>query len=140
MYFPGPDVLFPVAGICDLFLALGGGVLYKTFCLKVEFLELKKCSDVVGPRAGDLVELFQDQSDLFSSGFSFRFLRLGDSKYALFKGGARNLQEGIFPSQKRFLLMMREVLTGQTSLQREQGKNIVVHFIIFSLPSPIKFT
>lgn len=49
-----------------------------------------------------------------------------------------NLQEGIFPSQERFLLTLSEVLTGQNSLQREQGKNIVVHFIIFSPPSPIK--
>lgn len=51
-----------------------------------------------------------------------------------------NLQEGIFPSQKIFLLMLSEVVTDQNSLQREQGNNIVVHFIIFSPPSPIKLT
>lgn len=58
LVFSGRDVLFPVTGICNLFLALGDGVLYKTFCLRVEFLEVKKCNDVVGPRAGDLFELF----------------------------------------------------------------------------------
>lgn len=36
--------------------------------------------------------------------------------------------------------MVSEVLTGQNSLQREQGKNIVVHFIVFPPPSPIKLT
>lgn len=36
--------------------------------------------------------------------------------------------------------MLSEVLSGQNSLQRKQRKNIVVHFIIFSPPSPIKLT
>lgn len=36
--------------------------------------------------------------------------------------------------------MASEMLTDQNSLQREQGKNTVVHFIIFSPPSPIELT
>lgn len=85
MDIPGPVVLFPVTGICNLFLALGVVVLYETFSLQVEFLEVKRCNGVAGTRVGDLFVLFKDGRGIFPFGFSFRFLRIGDSKYPLSK-------------------------------------------------------
>lgn len=49
--------------------------------------------------------------------------------------GAMNLQEGIFPCQERFLLMLSEVLTGQNSLQREQRKDIDPFYNLLSSKS-----